>query len=658
MPGGWPHFKPVSAKQRIATLEDIFSPGGVLEKQLPNYEFRASQLDMAKAVLAAMENEQHLCVEAGTGTGKTLAYLIPALHSRKRVIVSTATRNLQEQLFFKDIPFIKRYLFRDLAVTYMKGRNNYLCVKKYYEQNPAELIIGGAPQDWKQMSGWVRGTGTGDRAELRWIRDDDPLWRHLDARGETCVGQKCQYFDDCFITKMRQRALESDLIVVNHALLFSNLALQTDEVGKTLPDFSVLILDEAHEVEDVACAHFGHQISSYQIEELCRDFQPILKQLPEYLGRVVDLEKRAEEFFSAFPAEEGHFSLNLFQPRSGAPVDLRQQLGPLYTPLFKTIQILHSQLQRESQKPAELESIVRRLGQLRLDLQEVFAETNPDHVYWFEKRGRGVVLHLSPIDIAPILQEALFQKTETVILTSATLTTGGNFDYIKSRLGVPSPAELTVPSEFDYSTQAMLYVPRSFPEPRSPEYFLRALRDVRAILDITEGHAFLLFTSYQQMNRIHKSLEENSRYPVFKQGEMPKNELLERFKSTPHAVLCATASFWQGVDVQGDALRAVIIDKLPFQVPSEPVVAARLSRLEQSGDNAFLSYSIPEAIISLKQGLGRLIRSRKDRGILAIFDSRLRTRSYGRLFLESLPNCPLTDNIVSLRNFFQSGGSV
>ncbi len=647
----------MSVKNRIASLDDIFSPGGVLEKQLPNYEFRPSQLNMAKAVLDAMEGERHLCVEAGTGTGKTLAYLIPALRSRKRVIVSTATRNLQEQLFFKDIPFIKKYLFPQLAVTYMKGRNNYLCLKKYYEHNPQDVIFGGAVEEWKHLSGWVRATETGDRAELRWMRDDDPLWRHLDARGETCVGQKCQHFDECFITKMRQRALESDLIVVNHALLFSNLALQTDEVGKTLPEFAVLILDEAHEVEDVACAHFGHQISSFQIEDLCRDLQPILKQLPEHLGRVIDLEKRAEEFFNAFPAEEGHFSLNFFR-RNGGQVDLRLELAALYTPLFKTIQVLHSQLQRENQKTAEVDSVVRRLGQLRQDLQEVFSETNPDHVYWFEKRGRGVVLHLSPIDVAPILKDVLFQKIESVILTSATLTTGGNFDYIRSRLGVPSPVEMTVPSEFDFSTQAILYVPHSFPEPRSPEYFLRALRDIRAILDVTEGHAFLLFTSYQQMNRVYRSLEDNPRYPLFKQGEMPKNELLEVFRSTPHAVLCATASFWQGVDVQGDALRAVIIDKLPFQVPSEPVVAARLNRLEQGGDNSFLNYSVPEAIISLKQGLGRLIRSRKDRGILAIFDSRLRTRSYGRLFLESLPNCPLTDNIVTLRNFFQSSGSV
>ena len=634
------------------SLDQIFGPGGILEQRLPNYEFRPSQLQMAQAVLAAIDGEGHLAVEAGTGTGKTLAYLIPALYSKRRVIVSTATRNLQEQLFFKDIPFVKRNLFPKLSVTYMKGRNNYVCLKKLYHNAPLP-IPGGADDEVRELREWSGHTETGDRAELRWIADEDPVWKHLDARGESCVGQKCEYFDRCFITRMRQRALESDLIIVNHALLFANLALQTDEIGRVMPEFGVLILDEAHEVEDVACSHFGQEVSSYQVDELCRDFHQVFREDADAVRSVEDIETRAVALFGAFPGQEGHYSLNIFKGQNGSAIDLRLENAASFERLKAALQIFYHQVQRMTNRPAEAESLLRRLNQLGKDLEEVMSGDSEDHVYWYERRGRGLVLHISPIDVAPILKEVVFDTTATVVLTSATLTTGGSFEYIRGRLGVPKARELSVAGEFDFANQAILYVPRSFPEPKSTEYFLRALREIREILKITEGHAFLLFTSFQQMNRFYRSLEERLEFPLLRQGDMPKSRLLETFRATPHAVLCATASFWQGVDVQGDALRAVIIDKLPFQVPSEPIVAARLNHLEREGRNSFLEYSVPEAIITLRQGLGRLIRSRQDRGILAVFDSRLRSRSYGKLFLESLPNCPVTDNIVALRNFYK-----
>ena len=634
------------------SLDQIFGPGGILEQRLPNYEFRPSQLQMAQAVLAAIDGEGHLAVEAGTGTGKTLAYLIPALYSKRRVIVSTATRNLQEQLFFKDIPFVKRNLFPKLSVTYMKGRNNYVCLKKLYHNAPLP-IPGGADDEVRELREWSGHTETGDRAELRWIADEDPVWKHLDARGESCVGQKCEYFDRCFITRMRQRALESDLIIVNHALLFANLALQTDEIGRVMPEFGVLILDEAHEVEDVACSHFGQEVSSYQVDELCRDFHQVFREDADAVRSVEDIETRAVALFGAFPGQEGHYSLNIFKGQNGSAIDLRLENAASFERLKAALQILYHQVQRMTNRPAEAESLLRRLNQLGKDLEEVMSGDSEDHVYWYERRGRGLVLHISPIDVAPILKEVVFDATATVVLTSATLTTGGSFEYIRGRLGVPKARELSVAGEFDFANQAILYVPKSFPEPKSTEYFLRALREIREILKITEGHAFLLFTSFQQMNRFYRSLEERLEFPLLRQGDMPKSRLLETFRATPHAVLCATASFWQGVDVQGDALRAVIIDKLPFQVPSEPIVAARLNHLEREGRNSFLEYSVPEAIITLRQGLGRLIRSRQDRGILAVFDSRLRSRSYGKLFLESLPNCPVTDNIVALRNFYK-----
>ncbi len=607
---------------------------------------------MAEAVLSAIDGEGHLAVEAGTGTGKTLAYLIPALYSKRRVIVSTATRNLQEQLFFKDIPFVKRNLFPKLSVTYMKGRNNYICLKKLYHNAPLP-IPGGADDEVRELREWSGRTETGDRAELRWIADEDPVWKHLDARGESCVGQKCEYFDRCFITRMRQRALESDLIIVNHALLFANFALQTDEIGRVMPEFGVLILDEAHEVEDVACSHFGQEVSSYQVDELCRDFCQVFREDADVVRSAEDIETRAAALFGAFPGQEGHYSLNIFKGQNGSAIDLRLENAASFERLKAALQVLYRQVQRMTNRPAEAESLLRRLNQLGKDLEEVMSGDSEEHVYWYERRGRGLVLHISPIDVAPILKEVVFEATSTVVLTSATLTTGGSFEYIRGRLGVPQARELSVAGEFDFANQAILYVPKSFPEPKSTEYFLRALREIREILKITEGHAFLLFTSFQQMNRFYRSLEERLEFPLLRQGDMPKSRLLESFRTTPHAVLCATASFWQGVDVQGDALRAVIIDKLPFQVPSEPIVAARLNHLEREGRNSFLEYSVPEAIITLRQGLGRLIRSRQDRGILAVFDSRLRSRSYGKLFLESLPNCPVTDNIVALRNFYK-----
>lgn len=636
------------------SLREIFGPGGILAHRLPAYEFRPSQLAMAQAVLEAIRGRHHLCVEAGTGTGKTLAYLIPALFIDKRVIVSTATKNLQEQLLDKDIPFMRRHIFPELAATCMKGRQNYLCLKRFYEAGSQRSLPGGGREQWERLSRWVRSTQTGDRAELEWLGDEDPAWAQLDARSETCTGQKCPHFQECFVTRMRQRALQSDLVVVNHALLFASLALESDEIGRVLPDFSVLILDEAHEVEDIASVHFGKRISTYQVEELCRD---LLKVLPGAGREVPEIQRRSARLFEGLPGGEGRYPLSYRGWSEGPGDGLREELQARYSDLAAALRSLYHRLRAESGLAPEADPPLRRLDHLTAGLEEIFEPGERDSLCWYEKRGRGVFLHLTPVDIAPYLRASLLPRSDSVILTSATLTTQGNFDFLKGRLGLTESAELVVPSEFDYTRQAMLFIPRRFPEPRSEAYLPHALRCIREILKITQGHAFLLFTSLQQMDRIYGSLRESLPYPLLCQGVRPKNVLLEQFRETPHAVLCASASFWQGVDVRGDALRAVIIDKLPFPVPGEPVIAARLRRLEEQGENPFLGYSVPEAIITLKQGLGRLIRSRQDRGILAILDSRLYGRSYGPLFLKSLPNCSLTDNIEVLKNFYLESGS-
>ena len=638
------------------TLEDIFEPGGILESRLPNYEHRPSQSTMAQAVLDAIRNRYPLCVEAGTGTGKTLAYLIPSLFSPQRVIVSTATKNLQDQLFFKDIPFIRQHLFPDLKVTYMKGRANYLCLKKFHEETQEGEGLQQAQEHWEDLSDWIERTETGDRSELSWMGDDDSTWRHLDARSDTCTGQKCSYFDQCYVTRMRQKALESNLIVVNHALFFANLALETDEIGSVLPNYSVLILDEAHEVEDIAANHFGKQVSNRQVESLCHDFRKLTTEIPELSNWVDKVETAAAILFGSFPSIMGRHSLNFYQDPEAGTVDLRSGITEPRQRLQDTLEVLFHGLEQSS-RPSEADPLVRRLQTTMTALEEIFNPEPSDSVYWFERRPTGVFLHVNPINMAPILEEHLFSRTDTAIFTSATLTTNNDFEYFKARLGIPEPKEIITGSEFDYAEQAVLYIPR-IPEPRSRDYLSHALGEIREILAMTEGNAFLLFTSFAQMNRVHETLDQESPFPLLRQGDLPKNRLLEVFRETPHAVLCATSSFWQGVDVQGDALRAVVIDKLPFLVPTEPLVAARINWLEKEGENSFLRYSVPEAIITLKQGLGRLIRSRQDRGILAVLDSRLHTRGYGQLFLESLPNCPVTDNIEELRHFYHRNASI
>ena len=639
------------------TLEDIFEPGGILESRLPNYEHRPSQSTMAQAVLDAIRNRHPLCVEAGTGTGKTLAYLIPSLFSPQRVIISTATKNLQDQLFFKDIPFIRQHLFPDLRVTYMKGRANYLCLKKFHEETQKGEGLQQAQEHWEDLSDWIERTETGDRSELSWMGDDDSVWRHLDARSDTCTGQKCSYFDQCYVTRMRQKALESNLIVVNHALFFANLALETDEIGRVLPNYSVLILDEAHEVEDIAANHFGKQVSNRQVESLCHDFRKLTTEIPEVSDWVDKVETAAAIFFGSFPSILGRHSLNLYQDPEAGTLDLRSGITEPRQRLQDTLEVLFHGLEQSSSRPSEADPLVRRLQTTMTALEEIFNPEPSDSVYWFERRPTGVFLHVNPINMAPILEEHLFSRTDTAIFTSATLTTNNNFEYFKARLGIPEPKEIITSSEFDYAEQAVLYIPQ-IPEPRSRDYLSHALGEIREILAMTEGNAFLLFTSFAQMNRVYETLDQESPFPLLRQGDLPKNRLLEVFRETPHAVLCATSSFWQGVDVQGDALRAVIIDKLPFLVPTEPLVAARINWLEKEGENSFLRYSVPEAIITLKQGLGRLIRSRQDRGILAVLDSRLHTRGYGQLFLESLPNCPVTDNIEELRHFYHRNASI
>ncbi len=632
------------------TLDQVFAPGGWLARHHPKYEFRPGQLEMAESVAAALENRQHLIVEAGTGTGKTLAYLVPLLRSGLRTVISTGTKNLQEQLFYKDVPFLKK-MFPQMRVTLMKGRQNYLCRQKLYDIEKQPVLDGmGQVEQYPKLREWEQRTETGDRAELRWLPDASELWKKVDARSETCTGQKCREFERCFITQMHQRAAESDLLIVNHHLFFADLALRQREYASLLPDYAALVFDEAHEIEDVATQYFGVEVSNYRVEELARDTEATLRmkgiRSNEILGAVGELRRRADLFFELFPAHEGRSN---FDHRESF---LEVHRGA-YSALTNALVLLQTELSRLPERPEEINNLGRRAVELRAAFELVMEGREPNMVYWWERRGRGVFIQATPIDVSGLLRVRLFEKVETVIMTSATLAVSGSFDFLKRRLGVQNAKERILESHFDFAHQALLYTPGHLPDPRQPDFAHLAAEEIVHLLKATHGRAFVLFTSHAQMRDVYERLRPHLRFPLMIQGSMPRTELLDRFRSTPHAVLFGTSSFWQGVDVQGEQLSAVVIDRLPFAVPTDPVTAARIRQINEEGGNAFTDYQVPQAVITLKQGFGRLIRSETDRGILAMLDHRLVRMPYGRIFLESLPPYRKTNRLEDVKAFMR-----
>jgi len=688
-----PTSQPASCRAKHDyTLYQFFSSGGVLSRTHPAYEFRRGQLQMAQAVEQALEEKRHLIVEAGTGTGKTLAYLLPVIRSGKRVLISTGTKNLQEQLFYKDIPFLEQALYPNgeakLRVCYMKGRANYLCRKKLYDLTDQPVLSGLEEiEQYRAIAAWEKTTQTGDRSELASLPEASALWPKLDARSEACLGQKCSSWDRCFITEMHRRAMESDIIIVNHHLFFADLSIkQATEYAPDagiLPEVGAVVFDEAHELEGVAGSYFGVSVSNLRIEDLIRDVESSLQRhhllSATIAGATRNLRERSQFFFALLPPGAGRFA---FQNRP----QFLEENGDEFIGLMQALGRLASEIQNLSQKPEEVFSFVRRIEELQVQFRFLMESEDRNTVFWIERRGgRGtsrdghgvsradksslesgalapeskttyrrsnVFLQATPIDVAPILKTCLFDQLDCAVLTSATLAVGGGFEYIRQRLGVEHARELVLPSHFDYQNQALLYVPRDLPDPRTPQFSTRAADRIRRLLEITRGRAFCLFTSYAQMNEIYQRLLGELEFPMLLQGDAPKSVLLEEFRLTPHAVLFATSSFWQGVDVQGEQLSSVIIDRLPFAVPTDPVVAARVRAVDEAGGNAFFQYQVPAAVITLKQGFGRLIRSLHDRGLLCLLDNRMLNKRYGRVFLESLPNYRKTVELKDVESFF------
>jgi len=678
----------------VSSVTSVLSDTGPIARAMPGFEPREGQRRMAVAVAGAIEDGGTLLAEAGTGTGKTLAYLIPAILSRQRALVSTGTKNLQEQVFFKDIPSLRQAIGVGFTATLMKGRSNYLCLHRWEQYRDAvegntgtsgRLIDVGDHIFLPVIDQWVSGTRTGDRAELRDLPEDLPLWKEISADADTCLGTDCPRYGDCFLTLMRQRAAESDVVIVNHHLLCADAAVRQSAYGEVIPSCPTLVVDEAHQLEDVATQYFGISFSNFRVDDFIRDAERLLtraslpiEQIEDAARALARITERTAAFFAVLSVAGMRVS-SVSEARARYTGEQMADCAEEGLTLASALEELERALAvrdsgfgvrdsgsgiRDSESEGSgsvfdggteeaTASIARRARDLRQDLRFLLRGDDESFVYYLEHRGLGTFLRASPVDVSRIVRDALFDRFRTVVLTSATLAVEGSFDYIKGRLGIASAEELHVPSEFNYAQQALLYLPRRMPPPKSASFAEAVARETVALLTRSRGRAFVLFTSYRILRTVQPLVEMALPYPILVQGTAPRSALIEEFRSTKNAVLLATSSFWQGVDVVGDSLSCVVIDKLPFASPGDPVTSARIDAINARGGDAFAEYQVPLAILSLQQGLGRLIRHRSDRGVLAVLDPRLATMGYGRRFLAALPPAPVTRDLGAVDRFFQ-----
>jgi ATP-dependent DNA helicase DinG len=635
-------------------VREILGPRGPFAASLPGFEHRESQEEMAAAVGDVLREGGELTIEAGTGTGKTLAYLVPAILSGQRVVISTGTKNLQEQLFYKDIPLVRKALNLPFTACLMKGRGNYLCLARFaqFQAQPAFRFFEEASH-FETLDRWSRMTKTGDRAEIPGVPEKLDFWKGISARSENCVGKECPDFDRCYVTKLRQRAAESEILVVNHHLLFADLVVRQGSYGEVIPEYDHLVLDEAHQLEDVATANFGLMVSTARVEELVQDAEKAWNERSgrararQAVSELKRLRAAAHQLFQAYEPKEGKEDRYRLRPKAATPD--QQRAAELFC--GQLVQVRDG-LEGMPDPDEATVALLRRAGEMEVDLGVIVGAADPESVSWCERRERSVALRSSPIRVAPMLRSLLLDRKRAVVLTSATLAVDESFDYVSSRLGVEAGRSRLLPSPFDYRSQALFYVPRHLPSPKDPGFTSSASSEIRSLLHASRGRAFLLFTSFANLHAVRKDLEPDLPYPLFVQGEASRGEILESFRQTEGAVLLATSSFWEGVDVMGEQLSLVVIDKLPFAVPSDPLVSARMDWVAGQGGNAFAEYQIPMAILNLKQGLGRLIRSRSDRGVVAVLDSRLATMAYGKRFIQSLPPYRLTHDRDEVQRFF------
>jgi ATP-dependent DNA helicase DinG len=631
-------------------LEEIFGPEGPLQRALPDFRFRRQQLRMSERVVQAMSHREALVVEAGTGTGKTFAYLVPALLSGKRVLISTGTRTLQDQLFSKDLPLLSAALGRPARVALLKGRSNYLCRYRLLQAGEQIALEGTGTRDrtLERVSRWAMTTKSGDLAEIPGLSDSHAIWPQVTSTRDNCLGNRCGEFSRCHVALARRTAMESDVVVVNHHLLLADLALKEDGFGDILGAADAVILDEAHQIPDLATQFFGASFSSRRIENVVRDAQASLmtvgRQSAELVadgwgGRVSDALRTVSSALAsiamALPRQPGRYAWN----------DVPANIEPLVEDLAHALNDLAAQLQAAGEESPFSKS-AERVSELARTVERIAGLDDLDGTRAVEVTQRGYTLSLLPFDVASRFQGLVRSRPCAWIFTSATLSLGEDFTHFTSRLGLAEADTLKIDSPFDYENQSILYLPQGMPDPQNPAYTEAVIDQSLPLIRASQGGAFVLFTSHRALAKAAQLLREKwadeTPYTLYVQGEAPRERLLKEFRDDGFGVLLGTTSFWEGVDVKGEALRLVIIEKLPFASPDDPITKARIDHLQATGGNAFRDYQLPEAALALKQGVGRLIRSEEDYGVVVICDPRMVGRNYGRVFVAALPPMPVT----------------
>ena len=636
------------------TAQDILGPDGLLSGLLQGFEFRSSQMDMALIIQKALVKKVPAIVEAGTGTGKTFGYLVPVVLSGKKAVISTGTKNLQEQIYFKDLPILRRATDIKIDAMIMKGRKNYLCLHKFnqYFSQPSMLNPGMADKG-QRLREWMKKTEFADRAELRWMADDDFLWDAISSTSEQCLGTDCMFLNDCFLGRLRAKAAKSRIIIVNHHLFFADLKIKRGGFGEILPRFQVAVFDEAHNIEEIATSYLGEALSMNQVFELVGDIEKVVRDTSDSGVDKRKLKKYLNSIKNASEVLRALFDNREDKGRIDHDTMLLMKEGPARE-IRRSLWNIREKTGISESENGALQQLVARADDLDRLFQQVLKDRDDNWLNWYEKQRRGVTLHASPLDISERMNELLYLKVQTVVFTSATLSTNGSFDYVASRLGLPDDTIKGIsPSHFDFENQTLLYIPKDLPLPNDSSFGPQIAIRILDILKRTNGRALVLFTSYYNLNIVYEILKHKIPYTIFRQGDAPRSVLLDSFRKDIRSVLLATRSFWQGVDVPGEALSCLIIDKLPFDSPGEPLIAARLDAIRSSGGNPFMDYQVPSAIISLKQGLGRLIRKSSDRGLLSILDIRILKSRYGRLFLESLPRIHISHDLSDITHFLK-----